>query len=242
MGARSALRWRAAAWVAVAAVIALSSLASAQDVPAAAAPLPTAGAATASPPSAVPESQPIMGPLLRGKSLQPGEPGYKSLAWAAAWSFGGTLLPVVMGGFLSRSRQDGVMWTGLGMIAAAQSFGPSAGYWYAGEQPRFTWYRLALSGIALAAAGYPLYAYTGRLDSYNGGAAAALVTIAIAAEAVTLGLAAWELSLLGDAVERHNERPVRPPASRPSKQRASLPMVAPFFVPGGGGAGLTGRF
>jgi len=242
MGASTPPRWRAAAWVGVAAVLALSIPASAQEISAAEAPPPAAGAATAPPPFAVPESQPAPVGLLRGKSLQPGEPGYKSLAWAAAWSFGVTLMPVVMGGFLTRSRQDGVMWTGLGMIAAAQSFGPSAGYWYAGERPRFTWYRLALSGIALAAAGYPLYAYTGRLDSYNGGAAAALVTIAVAAEAVTLGLAAWELSLLGDAVERHNERPVRPPASRPSQRRASLPMVAPFFVPGGGGAGLTGRF
>jgi hypothetical protein len=214
----------------------------AQEVPLEPVPLPTAGAATVGPPPAVPASQPLAEPLLKGKSLQPGERGYKSLAWAAAWSFGVTLLPVVMGGFLTRSQSDGVMWTGLGLIAAAQSFGPSAGYWYAQERPRFTWYRLALSGIALAAAGYPLYAYTGRLESYNGGAAAALVTIAVVAEAVTLALAAWELSLLGDAVDQHNERPLRSPGSQPQKLRAAGPVVAPLLVPGGGGVAVGGRF
>jgi hypothetical protein len=229
-------------WLALVAVAALARPVAAQEVPVAEAPLPTAAAATAAPPPGAPASQPFTGPLLKGKSLQPGERGYKSLAWAAAWSFGVTLLPVVMGGFLTNNPKDGVMWTGLGLIAAAQSFGPSAGYWYAREQPRFTWYRLALSGIAVAAAGYPLYAYTGRLDHYNGGAAAALVTIAIVAEAVTLALAAWDLSLLGDAVERHNERPARVPASQPRKVRALAPVVAPVPLPGGGGLAVGGSF
>ena len=212
--------------------------AAAEEAPAAPAPLPTAAAATAAPPASAPASQPFV-PLLKGKSLQPGERGYKSLAWAAAWSFGITILPVVMGGFLSNNPSDGVMWTGLGLIAAAQSFGPSAGYWYAHEKPRFTWWRLVLSGIALAAAGYPMYAYTGRLAHYNAGGAAALVAIAIAAEAATLALAAWDLSHLGDAVEQHNERPLRTPASQPRPRTAA---VAPIVVPGGGGVGVMGWF
>jgi hypothetical protein len=232
------VRRRLATAVALLVVATLARPVAAEEIPAEPAPLPTAGAATAAPPAA---SQPLGEPLLKGKSLQPGEKGYKSLAWAAAFSFGATLLPVIMGGFLTSNPKDGVMWTGLGMIAAAQSFGPSAGYWYAREKPRFTWYRLALSGIAVAAAGYPLYAYTGRLESYNGGAAAALVTIAIAAEACVLGLAAWELSLLGDAVERHNERPLRGPGSQPGTRKAAA-TVTPVMVPGGGGVGLTGWF
>ncbi|MBI5482029.1 MAG: hypothetical protein HY906_24450 [Deltaproteobacteria bacterium] len=235
-------RRRTGAWLALVVLSALVRPAAAQEVPVEPAAPPPAAAATATPPLVTPASQPLAEPLLKGKSLQPGERGHKSLAWAAAWSFGSTLLPVLMGGFLTRSQQDDVMWTGLGLIAAAQSFGPSAGYWYARERARFTWYRLALSGIALAAAGYPLYAYTGRLESYNSGGAAALVTLAVVAEAVTLALAAWDLSLLGDAVERHNERPVRPPASQPLKVRAAAPMVAPVVVPGGGGVGLTGWF
>jgi hypothetical protein len=209
----------------------------AQEVATAPPPLPTAAVSGAPPPAAAPESQPLAPPLLRTKSLQPGERGYKSLAWAAAWSFGITILPVVMGGFLTNNPKDGIMWTGFGLIAAAQSFGPSAGFWYAGEKPRFTWWRLALSGIALAAAGYPLYAYTGRIDQYNTSGAAALVAIAIAAEAATLALAAWDLSHLGEAVERHNERPVKP-ASQPRLRAA----VAPIGVPGGGGLGVLGRF
>jgi hypothetical protein len=189
------------------------------------------------PPASAPASAPLEPPLLKTKTLQPGERGYKSLAWAAAWSFGITLLPVVMGGFLANNPKDGVKWTGLGLIAAAQSLGPSAGFWYAGEKPRFTWWRLALSGIALAAAGYPLYAYTGRFDHYNTGGAAALVSIAIAAEAAALALAAWDLSHLGEAVDRHNERPVKP--ASPPRVRAA---VAPVGVPGGGGVGVLGSF
>jgi hypothetical protein len=235
-------RRRLAPWLALLVLCTLARPAAAEEIPAEPAPLPTAGAATAAPPASQAASQPLVEPLFKGKSLQPGEKGYKSLAWAAAWSFGVTLLPVIMGGFLTSNPKDGVMWTGLGLIAAAQSFGPSAGYWYAKEQPRFTWYRLALSGIAIAAAGYPLYGYTGRLASYNSGAAAALVTIAIVAEACVLGLAAWDLSLLGDAVERHNERPVKTPATQPRKVKAAAPMVAPVVIPGGGGVGLTGWF
>lgn len=238
MRARRRRHAPARGWVALVAALALARTATAQEVPLAPAPLPAAAAATAAPPAPAPPASQPFGPLLRGKSLQPGERGYKSLAWAAAWSFGITLLPVVMGGFLSSNPKDGVMWTGLGLIAAAQSFGPSAGFWYAQEKPRFTWYRLALSGIALAAAGYPLYAYTGRLDHYNSGGAATLVTIAIVAEAACLALAAWDLSNLGDAVERHNERSARMPTSQPRAQAA----VAPVFVPGGGGVSLVGRF
>jgi hypothetical protein len=232
----------AGTWLALVIVAALARPAAAEEAPLEPAPPPTAAAATAGPLLMVPASQPLAQPLLKGKSLQPGERGYKSMAWAAAWSFGATLLPVVLGGFLTRSQSDGVMWTGLGMIAAAQSFGPSAGYWYAKEKARFTWYRLALSGVALAAAGYPLYAYTGRLDSHNSGGAVALVIIAVVAEAAALALAAWDLTLLGDAVDRHNERPMLPPASQPQQARAAALMVTPVVVPGGGGMGLTGRF
>jgi hypothetical protein len=219
-------------------LLALARPAAAQEVPLAPSPPETAAEATTAPPAAAPASQPPEPPLLKTKILQPGEKGYKSLAWAAAWSFGVTILPVVMGGFLSSNPKDSAMWTGLALIAGAQSFGPSAGYWYAGEKPRFTWYRLALSLVALAAAGYPLYAYTGRLSHYNSGGAATLVSIAIAAEAVTLGLGLWDLMLLGEAVDRRNERPIRP-ATQPQPARAA---VTPVALPGGGGVSVLGWF
>ena len=187
-----------------------------------------------------PASQPDIGPLLRGKSLQPGDKGYKSHAWAAAGSFGGTLLPVLLGGFLTRSQSDAVMWTGVTMIALGQSFGPSVGYWYARERPRFTFHRLGLSALAVAAAGYPIYAYTGRLESYNSAGAAVLTVFAVAAESVTLALAVWDLSLLGETIERHNERPLT--TSRLRGGTGGLTAVAPVVFPGGMGMSVAGAF
>jgi hypothetical protein len=228
---------RRALWTCLALAGALASARPAVAQEVTADPSPPASAPTATSAAEATASQPF-GPLLRGKSLQPGERGYKSLAWAAAWSFGITILPVVMGGFLANNPNNGVMWTGLSLIAAAQSFGPSAGYWYAHEQPRFTWWRLALSAVALAAAGYPMYAYTGRLDHYNKGGAAALSAIAVAAEAAAVALAVWDLMNLGETVERHNEQPLRTPPPKP--RRAAAP--APILVPGGGGVGVMGWF
>jgi uncharacterized membrane protein YidH (DUF202 family) len=206
-----------------------------REIAASPAPLPTAAAAAA------PASQPLLVPLVKGKTLQPGEPGYKSPAVAAAWSFGTTLLPVIVGGFMVRAQSQAVMWVGFTLIVGGQSLGPAAGYWYAGEKARFTWHRLALTVGAFGAAIYPLYAYTGRFDSYNTGGAAALMTIAIIAEGAALSLAAWDLSLLGDAIERHNYRPA-PTQGRPKPVRAGLPVVAPLALPGGGGVGIAGRF
>ncbi|HEY3353967.1 MAG TPA: hypothetical protein VGQ83_12015 [Polyangia bacterium] len=205
--------------------------------------LPRPGAAAAAEPEvppgplAVPAASQPLG-IVPGKTLQPGEPGYKSPAVAAGWSFGATLLPIIVGGFAVRAQSEVARWIGFGLIVGGQSFGPSAGFWYADERPRFTLERFGLTLAAFGAAIYPLYAYTGSLTDYNSGLAAGLTIVAVVAEAVALSLAAWDMTLLGDSVERHNFKPTPPAASRP---RARL-HLAPLLAPGAGGVMLGGLF
>jgi hypothetical protein len=193
-----------------------------------------------------PASQPLLpGSIVPGKTLQPGEPGYKSPAVAAAWSFATTLLPLIVGGFAVRAQSQVAMWTGFGLIVGAQSFGPTAGYWYANERARFTFARFGLTMAAFGAAIYPLYAYTGQLDSYSSPLAASLTVLAVITEAVALSLAAWDMSSLGETIERHNFKPGAPPASAPSAPRARAGVrlgLAPVLMAGGGGLALGGRY
>ena len=196
------------------------------------------------PAAAAPATQPLTGPFLQGTQLQPGEPGYKSPAIGAGWSFGATLLPAIIGGFAARAQSELTMWIGFGLIVSGQSFGPSAGFWYANERARFTWERFALTLGAFGAALYPLYAYTGHLNDYNSGLAAGLVVLAVSAEAGALALAAWDLSLLGEVIDRHNFRPAKPPATTPERSGvgARIGALVPFAVPHGGGVSVGGLF
>ena len=183
------------------------------------------------PTAVVPATQPETAALVRGTPLQPGQRGYKSTAVAASASVAATLIPIIAGGFITRTRTPGGLWAGLGLIALGQSFGPAVGFWYAGEKAPLTWYRLAVSFAALGTAAYPFYAYGGRVDRYNGDLAAGLLTATIVLETVAILLAAWDLSALSDAVEHHNNRP---PARR------TTAALVPVLMPGGGGLGLTG--
>jgi hypothetical protein len=184
-------------------------------------------------PFAPPASQPLG--ILPGKTLQPGEPGYKSPAVAAGWSFGATLLPIIVGGFAARAQSEAARWLGFGLIVAGQSIGPSTGYWYAGQKARFTWERFALTMGAFGAGIYPLYAYTGGINNYHSGLAAGLTIVAVIAEAGALSFAAFDMMTLSETVERQNFKPATP-ASRP---RVS---VAPLLAPGAGGVMLGGAF
>jgi hypothetical protein len=184
------------------------------------------------PPVVRPDEAPTTQPagLLTGTALQPGQRGYKSAAVATSASVAAALLPVVAGGFSTRSGPAAGLWVGLGLIAAGQTFGPSVGFWYAGERAPLTWYRLGVSLAALGTAGYPFYGYGGRLDHYDHDLAAGLLAATVVLETAAILLAAWDLSAIGEAVERHNRRP-------PARGGAALLPVA---LPGGGGLGLVG--
>jgi hypothetical protein len=208
------------------------------EAPSVAAPSEGGSAATLDP--STPGAASMPAPLQLGRQLQPGEPGYKSPAVGAGWSFGATLLPAIFGGFATRAQAEATMWVGFGLIVAGQSLGPSAGYWYANERARFTLHRSLLTVAAFGAAVYPLYAYNGRFDSYNGGLAAGLTIVAAVAEACALALAAWDLSMLGETIERHNFRPLPRPKPPKSGTAQSRIWLSPLGLKGGGGIVLGG--